>query len=465
MLLSGWGRTPRSVAKVVSVTPEDAPGQITATMQAPTRGRGVIGRGLGRSYGDAAQLGGGTVVDGTGMDHISEIDIDRATLRAGAGVSLEKLMRIGLPHGLFVPVTPGTRQVTLGGAVAADIHGKNHHIDGSFGMHVRSLDLVTPTGQFTVGPEADPELFWATVGGMGLTGVVVDTTISMRRVETSRIRMDTERARDLDDVLEKMESRDDDYRYSVAWIDCVAKGRSLGRSVLTRGDHATVAELGRKDRRDPLAFDPSVRLTAPPIAPSHLLNRWSVAAFNEAWFRKAPRHETGKIVSLGSFFHPLDGVAGWNTLYGTRGFLQYQFVVPFGEEKTLRSAIEQLSMSGQASFLAVLKRFGHASPGPLSFPAPGWTLALDLPVGDPALGPMLDGLDELITAAGGRIYLAKDSRLRPDLVGIQYPRLGEWQKVRDRVDPHGVMCSDLCRRLDLAGHEGRPHLPRETHTP
>jgi decaprenylphospho-beta-D-ribofuranose 2-oxidase len=423
-------------------------------------GRGVLARGLGRSYGDAAQNAGGTVLDMTALDGIRDVDLEHGTVTAEAGVSLDTLMRRLLPHGWFVPVSPGTRHVTVGGAIAADIHGKNHHRDGSFCDHVASLVLCTPDGELrTLTREETPDEFLATAGGMGLTGVVVQATIQMTPVTSTWMAVDTERARDLDDALDRMERRDDEYRYSVAWIDCSAPGARLGRSVLTRGDHARredrppaprpgAPRLGSSDSA--LRFDPRTRWRVPPAVPGGLLRPATVGAFNELYFRRAPRERRGELQPLASFFHPLDGVRNWNRLYGPRGFVQYQMVVPPRRHDVVKTTLEWLREAHHSSFLAVLKRMGTQH-GMLSFPTEGWTLAVDVPSGSPRLAQTLDAIDLMVAEAGGRVYLAKDSRLRPEIFREMYGEgLERWLQVRRRLDPEGRMTSDLARRLELA---------------
>jgi len=412
--------------------------------------RGVIARGLGRSYGAPAQNAGGTVLLMTDHGDCS-IVLDRMTglVTADARVSLERLMTELVPQGWFVPVTPGTRQVTVGGAIASDIHGKNHHVDGSFGDHVVKITLLTSEGDVRVlTPTESSSEFWATVGGMGLTGVILNATFKMIPITTSRMRVETSRAENLSALMAAMQD-DRNYRYSVAWIDLVAKGTRMGRGVLTRGDHASLSDLKSVDESSALEFNPKALLSAPPIFPTGMLNKWTVSAFNELWFRKAPTRVHESIETIGAFFHPLDGVRQWNRLYGRSGFVQYQFVIPFGAEDTLEAIVQKLSAENCASFLAVLKYFGKANPGPLSFPMEGWTLALDVPAHGGRMAAVFAEVDELVLRAGGRHYLAKDAHIRPDAVVRGYPRLQEWREVQQRMDPRRMWQSDLARRLRL----------------
>jgi decaprenylphospho-beta-D-ribofuranose 2-oxidase len=443
--LTGWGRTSPSTASVV--TPSDRAGVVDAIKAAGERG--VLARGLGRSYGDPAQNSGGLVIEMTGLDRIHAIDVEAGTVTVDAGVSLDTLMRELLPHGLWLPVLPGTRQVTVGGAIGSDIHGKAHHVEGSFGNHVLSLDLATAAGEIRTltpdGPDAD--LFWATVGGMGLTGVVLGATLHVNHVETAYFLVDTDQLGSLDELMARQSTGDENYVESVSWFDAVTTGKHLGRGILTRANHATVADLPAKLRGAPLKFDAPQLLTVPDLFPSGLLNRVTAKVFSELWYRKSPT-KAGAVQNITQFLHPLDIAGEWNRVYGPRGFLQYQFVVPFGAEDTIREAVHTIAHSGHMSALNVLKRFGAGNRAPLSFPTPGWTLCVDFPV-RPGLHELCERLDGLVLAAGGRLYLAKESRTTPDALQRMYPRIDEWRKVRAAVDPTGIFSSDMSRRLAL----------------
>jgi decaprenylphospho-beta-D-ribofuranose 2-oxidase len=434
-LLTGWGRTAATAAEV------ERPGgpEEIAALLATANGRGVAPRGLGRAYGDAAQNAGGRVLVTDRLTALKAFDGTKGSVTAEAGLSLDALLRLLVPNGWFVPVTPGTRFVTLGGAFAADIHGKNHHRDGAFSQHVEWIELATPDGQLRRLVPEDP-LFQATAGGMGLTGVITELELKLIPISSAAMTVTTERAPDLDTVLARLADNDDAHRYSVAWVDCLKRGDGMGRGVLMWGDHAEAGGL---------AFDPPTRLRIPFTAPPGVLNGLSTRAFNELYYRRAPRRPHTGPESITRFFHPLDSVLDWNRIYGPEGFVQYQSVVPLDREDAVRAMIERLSATGTSSFLAVLKRFGRSSRGHLSFPAPGWTLALDIPAGIRGLAGVLDELDELVVEAGGRVYLAKDARVRPELLERMYPRLGEWRAIRRDVDPGGVMRSDLDRRLGL----------------
>jgi decaprenylphospho-beta-D-ribofuranose 2-oxidase len=444
--LSGWGRTNPVTAQVVQPSSVEQ-------LQELIRGappRSLIARGLGRSYGDAAQLKDGTVIELPAFDRI-ELDPATGTVTAGAGVSLDQILRVIVPAGFFLPVTPGTRNVTVGGAIAADVHGKNHHVDGSFGNHVQRLLLVDGTGTLREltpsgrGSVEEAEFFWATVGGMGLTGVIVEATFSLIPITSSLISVDTTRYRDLESLMAAMVEADAKYRYSVAWVDSLDP---KGRGVLTCGDHAPAEDLPKSQQADPLHYDPKALASAPPFLPGGLLNKFTVRAFNEAWYRKAPKHREGELQAIAPFFHPLDGVQDWNRIYGPAGFLQYQFAVPNEAAHLVPRALEVLRQVGAPSFLTVLKRFGHSNPAPLSFPIPGWTLAADVPAAIPGLMEVLDQLDEEVAAAGGRLYLAKDSRQSARVFNICYSRALKSKKVRSEIDSLAPFNSDILSRID-----------------
>lgn len=458
-LLSGWGRTAPSSAEVVRPEgvralngllvdqhsrewPTDHP-SIHNDRDDPPR---MIPRGLGRSYGDAAQCAGGRVIDTSELNYVGPVNPQTGVVEVGGGARLEHLMRRALLTGWFVPAVPGTRHVTVGGAIAADVHGKNHHRDGSFGQHIVTLTLVTPTGRHRISPTIDPELFWATVGGMGLTGVVTSARIQLVTVATPWMAVATERFGALDEVMAAM--TDAEQRYSVAWLDCTTPSRHRGRSVMTLGDHVPADEVP-PSLRDARPAGRSSAFGMPFVPPVRLVRSRLLQASNAQRYWRTPRRRSTTIEAWWPFFFPLDGIANWNRLYGPAGFVQYQFAVGNDRGDVLHQAVSQVAAADLPCTLAVLKRLGAADPGLLSFPMDGWTLALDFPVGPPALPNLLDRLDGLVADAGGRVYLAKDGRLRPDVLGRMYPRLAELAAVRRRVDPRGVVQSDLSRRLGL----------------
>jgi decaprenylphospho-beta-D-ribofuranose 2-oxidase len=439
--LSGWGRATRSVARVAR--PASADDVAAALAAGASAGRGVLARGLGRAYGDAAQNAGGRVLDMTGLSAIRDFDAERGRITVDAGASLAAVAAHTLARGWFPAVVPGTRWVTVGGAIAADVHGKNHHVDGGFADHVAAFELVTPDGERrTVTKDGDPGAWAATVGGMGLSGVVVSATLELIGVRSPVVREELARTADLDELLVHMSRDDRAHRYSVAWVDGTD---ASARGILMQGDHAD-ADAGTTPPRLP-----PPRLRAPRWAPAGLLGRATVKAFDALWFHLKPRVRRGDLVPLASFFWPLDGVRGWNRLYGAPGLLQHQCVVPHGREDVLHAILAGARKARIAPTLAVLKRLGPATANaPLSFPIAGWTLALDLPAGARGLARLLDGWDELVAAAGGRVYLAKDARMRPPALRAMYPQLDAWRAARTRLDPGGVMRSDLARRLELA---------------
>lgn len=456
--LSGWGRTARSSCRVIQ--PRDAADVLDAldALGRSPNDAGLIARGAGRSYGDAAQNDGGTVLDMTALDRILWIDPERRLVTAQAGATIAQLM-VGLAvHGLTLPVVPGTRHVTLAGAIASDIHGKNHHRDGGFARHVVSLSLCTPAGDVVeLSPEKDPDLFYATLGGMGLTGVVLEATVGVEPLLSPWVAADTDRTSGLEQTLQLMGGVED-RRYSVAWLDLLARGASMGRAIVSRAD--PLPADGRpptaRRRRASGARYPGELLQRPTVEiprrfPGMLLHESSMRSFNALRWRSAPHRERARPLAVAPYFFPLDAVGAWNRLYGAAGLIQYQFVIPAGAESALERCFRLIQIRRLPVYLAVFKRFGAQFGGPLSFPLEGWTLAVDIPAGAPGLHTALNELDEIVAGAGGRVYLSKDARLGREALSAMYPRLERFHAQRARVDPDGVLRSDLAVRLGLCG--------------
>lgn len=411
--LSGWGRFPRVQGRMTRVRDEQA-------VQDMLAGEGpVIARGNGRSYGDSAAQPEGTL-DMRGMAHFLDFDDSTGVLVAEAGVLLADVIAAFLPRGWFPAVTPGTKFVTLGGMIAADVHGKNHVRDGAIGAHIDWVDVMGPDGQVhRASAEKNAELFRWTVGGMGLTGVILRCAMRLMRVETGWIRQETRVAANLDAALGIFE--DHRSRYAVAWFDCLGRGASLGRSIVMLGDHAEPGDLNASQATAPFDTPRRRPKKVPMDAPVWALNRYTLRAFNEVYYRVHAARAGWSVVDWDSYFYPLDAILDWNRIYGRRGFAQYQVVLPLAQARAgLTALLNAISGAGAGSFLAVLKRLGPES-GPMSFPMEGYTLALDFPVNDPVMA-LLPQLDAITQAHGGRYYLAKDSRMSAQTFHATDPR-------------------------------------------
>lgn len=458
--LTGWGRTAPSTAQVLSTPDVDVIAQAVAReaeRRASGRGRGVLARGLGRSYGDVAQNGGGLVVEMTALNRIIDIDPDAATVTVEAGVSLDELMKAALPYGLWVPVLPGTRQVTVGGAIGNDVHGKNHHSAGSFGNHLRSMDLLVADGRvLTLTPSGTPDdpdasLFWATVGGIGLTGIILRATIAMTRTETAWFLADGIVTSTLEETIaahsDGSESR---YDYSSAWFDAISAPPALGRAAISRGSLATREELREyapKLADKPLDFTGKTFVTLPDVFPNGLANKLTFGLLGRAWYAKSGTY-TNHVQSLTGFYHPLDMFGEWNRAYGSHGFLQYQFVVPPAAVDEFKRIIGDIQASGHYSFLNVFKLFGEGNRAPLSYPMAGWNVCVDFPI-KAGLSDFLNHLDARVLEFGGRLYTSKDSRTQASTFHAMYPEIDSWIATRRAADPTGVFASDMARRLEL----------------
>lgn len=441
--LSGWGNYP---VQTCDLERPERYGDLR------TYAASAIARGQGRSYGDAALNENGRVILTERINRLLAFDVENGILRAEAGATLAEILEVIVPRDWFLPVTPGTKFVSLGGCVAADVHGKNHHHDGSFGDYVVSLELfLADASRVMCSASENAELFWATIGGMGLTGIIGEVTLRLIPIPTPCMMVQHYKAENLDQLFRLMQDTESDDRYTVAWIDSMASGKHLGRGIAMCGHHAEAEEL-------PVDYTHPPRQKGsrgiPFNFPTFALNPLSIAAFNAMYYRREGAKQQPFISSHDDFFYPLDAIGDWNRMYGKRGFVQYQCVIPqLTAFEGIKSLLQELSGSGRPSFLAVLKRLGAQGKGLLSFPMAGYTLALDLPIRDAGLFALLDKLDRIVLQHGGRVYLAKDARLSADSFRAMYPRYGEWLEVKHAADPKNIFNSSLARRLKIGGEQ------------
>ncbi len=439
--VSNWGNFPVVEADLRS--PGGAGQMARLLADAPQ----AVVRGMGRSYGDASL--GPYILSSLKLNKILALDADEGTVTCQAGVTLADLLEVFVPRGWFLPVSPGTKFITVGGAIAADVHGKNHHAEGSFCRHLlRMRLLLADGGEVECSRQTAPDLFETTCGGMGLTGAILDATFSLKKINTAYIREEILEARDLDHIMQLFEASTG-WTYSVAWIDCLAQGKNLGRSLLMRGEHAEIPELDSKNKREaPLRLPAKRKRGVPCHLPSWILNRYSVRAFNGLYYRLNARGTRRHIVDYDTFFYPLDFLHDWNRIYGRQGFVQYQFVLPLESSREgLQTVLERIGEKGWGSFLAVLKLFGPQE-GLMSFPMEGYTLALDFPVREGLL-PFLDELDELVVERGGRIYLAKDARMKQETLWRGYPNTVAFVNRIERWNPDFRFRSRQSSRLGV----------------
>jgi FAD/FMN-containing dehydrogenase len=426
-----WGRFPNADHEVRALRWLDA-----AVPEAG--GKKILPYGLGRSYGDSCLNDGGTLIETSGMNRFILFDEASGILRCEAGVSLDEVLKLIVPKGWFLPTTPGTKFITVGGAIANDIHGKNHHVAGTFGCHVIAFELLRSDGDRLIcTPDSNTELFKATIGGLGLTGLITWAEFTLKKVNNAWIEMESIKFEGIEEFLELSEDSDDDWEYTVSWIDCVAQGKGMGRGIFMRGNHSPASVLSRKVHDDP-------KVTAPFDCPNLMLNSLSIKAFNAVYYGKQRTKKSRTRVHYDPFFYPLDAVNDWNRIYGKRGFFQYQFVIPFkGGLETMNEILRMITASKQGSFLAVIKTFGSkSSPGMMSFPRPGITLALDFPNRGDSTLQLFKELDAVVDAAGGLLYPAKDARMSSEFFQKGYP---QWDDFSKFVDPN--FSSSFWRRV------------------
>ena len=435
--ISGWGNYPKRESEILYFNK-------SCELDSILRENPVLTpQGNRRSYGDSAL--GDHVLSTLKFNKFLGFDRDRGTLKCQSGVMLSEILEVIVPQGWFLPVTPGTKFITVGGAIASDIHGKNHHKDGSFSNFLIRMSILCGDGKiYECSKTENPDLFEATCGGMGLTGIIIDAEFSLKPVETAYINQLQIKAKNLEEAVDLF-IRHENYTYSVAWIDCLKGGKNLGRSILMLGEHAKKEELG-KGIRNPLQIHRDSRLNVPFNFPSFTLNSFTVKAFNQLYYSKNLKKESRNILHYNPYFYPLDNVLNWNRIYGVKGFLQYQMVLPMESKEGLVKIVESISSSKIGSFLAVLKVFGEQD-GMMAFPKRGYTLALDFPIRK-KLFPLLDKLDKIVVENNGRIYLTKDARMDKETMKT-YPRMNEFLDIVRKYNPDQNFRSDQSKRLSI----------------
>jgi len=438
-IIANWGNYPTMETDERSFS---FPEQLKQTLSQTDH---FIARGNGRCYGDASLEK--FTISTLKYDKILSFDTEKGIFECQAGLTLDKILEVIVPKGWFLPVTPGTKFITVGGAVASDVHGKNHHVDGSFSAHVLEMDVVLASGEtVTCSNSINSDLFWATCGGMGLTGIITRVKFDLKKIETSYIRQKQVKAKNLEEVLHLFEKYQH-YTYSVAWIDCLKKGDGFGRSILILGEHAKLEDLDEDKTRDPLRLPRKKQITFPFNLPSFVLNQFTVKAFNLLYYGKNLKPEINNIVSYEPFFYPLDAILHWNRGYGKKGFVQYQFVLPLESKEGLIEILKRISEEGLGSFLAVLKVFGKQN-DLISFPTEGYTLALDFPVRD-GLFKFLDELDKIVLKYNGRLYLSKDARMNSEIFWSSYDNAGKFLDIVKKYNPGFKINSVQARRLNI----------------
>jgi decaprenylphospho-beta-D-ribofuranose 2-oxidase len=434
-LMTNWNNYPVVEAREISFDYEkEIVSKLTQT---------CIPHGNGRCYGDASLSA--DVVNTLRYDKVLAFDEANGVITCQSGLLLSDLLQIIVPRGWFLPVTPGTKFITVGGAVASDVHGKNHHVDGAFSRHVVSMSVLTGTGEtFTCSPSANADLFWATCGGMGLTGIILDVKFRLKRINTAYIRQKQIKARNLHEIMGLFEENVES-TYSVAWIDCLKSGKNFGRSILILGEHATIDDV-QTDKV--LVPKEKALVTVPFNFPSFVLNGFTVKLFNALYYAKNYKRVMDSVVHYDGFYYPLDSILSWNKIYGNKGFVQYQFVLPLATSKQgLVDIMTRINRRGTGSFLAVLKLFGEQD-NLISFPMRGYTLALDFPI-VPGLFEFLDELDNVVADYGGRIYLSKDARMKGEIFWKTYLHAQEFKNILQKYDPDNRFVSQLSQRLTL----------------